>query len=119
IVNTLDVGVGRIPARNLQEALAIVEKIKRYKSPEAFGPSRISNLIATDNRDRAGEHFDDGEYMADVMNTPIRNLYNTTKVHRDATSYVSTPGGESAPEANKTIDDAVYKGVFLSNYSGH
>jgi hypothetical protein len=40
-------------------------------------------------------------------------------VYVSALPLVSTPGGVRAPDANKAINDQVYKGTFLMNYNGH
>jgi hypothetical protein len=118
IVNTLDVGVGRLPAKTLVEANTLVDKILRYKSPESLGPWRLSVTLAADNRDGAGDHMGDAETM-DVTVTNNSNIYNSSKVYLDAIPMISTPGGLRAPDANKMINDQVFKGTFLVNYSGH
>ena len=118
IANTLDVGMGRFPVKTLQEANAMVNKIKAYKSAESLGPWRISTTLVTDNEDLAGPHLEDGE----VMDTTISfrsQLYNSSKIYLDAIPFVSTPGGARAPLANKSINDQIYKGTLLLNYNGH
>ena len=114
----MDIGVGRIPATNAAQAMAIVNKIIRYKSKESLGPWRINNLYIGDNEDNAGNHLLDADEMfKTVANTS--NIYNAQKVYLDALNIISTPGGPRCPQANKLINDNVYKGVFLMNYSGH
>jgi len=118
IANTLDVGMGRFPVKSLDEALAMVNKIKAYKSPASLGAWRLSTTFVTDNEDIAGEHMDDGEIMEAIIEKRS-NLYNSTKVYQDAIPFISTPGGLRAPQANKMINDQVFKGTLLLNYSGH
>lgn len=118
IVNTLDIGVGRLPVKTIAEAQDVINKILRYKSPASLGPWRLSTTIIADNEDDAGPHMGDGEIMD---STVIKNssIYNTTKVYEDAIPMISTPGGFRAPDANKIINDQIFKGTFLVNYNGH
>lgn len=118
IINTLDLGVGRLPVKTLNEAKAVVNKILVYKSPLSLGPWRLSTTVVADNDDNAGPHMDDAEIMdSTVINNS--SIYNTTKVYEDAITFVSTPGGYRAPDANKMINDQIFKGTFLLNYNGH
>ncbi|OSZ81978.1 hypothetical protein CAP35_01535 [Chitinophagaceae bacterium IBVUCB1] len=118
IANTLDVGMGRFPVKSLDEALAMVNKIKAYKSPASLGAWRLSTTFIADNEDNAGPHMEDGEIMDGIVQSRSI-LYNSTKIYQDAIPFVSTPGGLRAPEANKMINDQMYKGTLLLNYSGH
>lgn len=114
----LDIGVGRIPATNSAEAIAIVDKIIRYKSNESLGPWRINNLYIGDDEDNAGNHLLDADEMYQTVEN-TSDLYKSQKVYLDALNIISTPGGARCPDANKIINDNIYKGTFLMNYSGH
>lgn len=118
IVNALDIGVGRIPAKSLQEAYNVVNKITHYKSPATLGPWRLSTIYIADDSDNAGDHLGDAEVMNGVV-TQNSNIHNPTKVYLNAIQLISTPGGQRAPDANKAINDGIFKGAFLLNYSGH
>lgn len=118
IVNALDIGVGRLPVKSLQEADNVVNKIIHYKSPETLGPWRLNILYVADNFDTAGDHLGDAEVMEGTIDESSE-IHNSAKVYLDATPRISTPGGQRAPQANKTINDNIFKGTFLINYSGH
>jgi hypothetical protein len=118
IPNTMDLGVGRFPVTTVQDAKAMVAKIKNYKSPASLGPWKLSVTMAADNADNAGDHMDDAETMGNTI-LGQSNIYNVTKVYLDAIERVSTPAGLRAPDANKAINDQIFKGTFLLNYSGH
>lgn len=118
IANTLDVGVGRLPVKTADEANAVVNKIINYKSPASLGPWRLSTTLIADNEDNAGSHMTHEEIM-DTIIVNNSNIYNHTKVYQDAIPMISTPGGQRAPNANKAINDQVFKGTLLLNYSGH
>lgn len=119
IYNTLDIGIGRIPVYNTTDAQNMVNKIKTYKSSAALGPWRISATFVADNEDGAGPHMTDAEDASKIVALKSKDLYNDTKVYVDAIPTISTPGGPRCPNANQTIDNQVYKGTFMINYTGH
>lgn len=119
IFNTLDVGVGRIPVYSATDAQNMVNKIKIYKAPASLGPWRISATFVADNEDVAGYHMTDAEDASVTIANKSKDLYNDTKVYVDAIPTISTPGGTRCPNANQAIDNQVYKGTFMINYTGH
>lgn len=116
--NTLDVGIARLPVKSAAEATAMVEKIKRYASPASLGPWRISTTYIGDDEDGAGDHLLDAEAAAATVDG-ASSIYNSNKIYLDNLTFVSTPGGMRCPDANKMINDGVFRGTFLINYSGH
>lgn len=119
VFNVLDVGVGRMPSRSLLDANYLAKKIISYTNPATLGPWRIADMFVADNGDDAGAHQDDAEAMAASVLDAGRNLYNQSKVYLDDIPSVSTPAGTRAPNANNSIDEQIYKGVFMVNYNGH
>ncbi len=117
-INTLDIGVGRIPVATATDAEAAVAKIIHYKSNATLGPWRIANTFVGDNEDGAGDHLVDAEDAASItdFSTPYSSDF---KIYLDNLPFVSTPGGERCPDANKAINDQIYKGTFVINYTGH
>jgi len=118
IANTLDIGIGRLPVNSLDQANAAVNKIINYHSAKTLGPWRLSNTYIGDNEDDAGEHEHDAEYICGEVDSRSR-FSNDTKIYLDDLPFVSTPGGDRCPEANKAINDQIFKGTFLINYTGH
>lgn len=118
ISNTLDIGIGRLPVENAAEANAIADKIIHYKSAATLGPWRISDMYVADNEDGAGEHLREGNDMSLAV-SGISPIYNHTKIYLDNMNFVSTPGGARCPDANKAINDQVFRGAFFMNYTGH
>lgn len=118
IANTMDIGVGRLPVKSLYEANVVVDKIEAYTSAAAFGPWRLSTTLVADNEDGAGPHLQDGEIMAASIANKS-NIYYENKVYLDNLPFVSSPGGIRCPDANKTINDHIFKGTLLINYNGH
>ncbi|MCD6013410.1 MAG: hypothetical protein K0Q79_3272 [Flavipsychrobacter sp.] len=125
-LNVLDIGVGRLPARNTEDAANLVAKIIAYASPASLGPWRIATTIVADRGcvgnnqyDAAGNHMDDGEAAAGSILKAGKNLYNTEKVFTDAMPIISTPAGGRCPTSNAALNEQVFKGTFLINYNGH
>lgn len=117
-INTLDIGVGRIPVATAEAAEQAVDKIINYTSPASLGPWRISTTFIGDNEDGAGTHLQDAEDAAHTINT-LSPFDNDTKIYLDNLPFISTPAGDRCPEANKAINDRIFKGTFLINYTGH
>lgn len=118
IANTLDIGIGRIPVNNVNEADAAVNKILAYHDPKSLGPWRLLNTYIGDNEDLAGLHENDAENIAYTVERKSP-FTNASKIYLDNLPFVSTPGGERCPQANKAINDQIFKGSLLLNYTGH
>jgi hypothetical protein len=119
IVNAMDIGVGRLPARTLEEAEAVVDKCMHYKDPETLGPWRTNTMLVADDNDGAGMHMLDADSQYFAINETTSNEYNFQKVYLNGITPVSTPAGTRSPAANAAINGQIFKGVFLVNYSGH
>ncbi|MBW7940962.1 MAG: type IX secretion system sortase PorU [Candidatus Kuenenia stuttgartiensis] len=118
IINTVDIGIGRIPAKTSIEANEVVDKIIHYKNPGTLTPARINTMYIADNEDAAGDFINSTEIMKSAVDSEVDYL-NSVKIYEDAIPFVSTPGGQRAPEANKAINDGIRKGMFMVNYIGH
>ncbi|MFN4285348.1 MAG: type IX secretion system sortase PorU [Lacibacter sp.] len=112
----LDVGIGRIPARTLQEARQVVDKILRYHEPASLGPWRREICLVADDEDN-NLHFDDAEFhAATIAQNP---LFQLQKIYLDAYRQVSGSGGQRYPEVNQAINNRIFSGTLIWNYSGH
>ncbi|MEI6123944.1 MAG: type IX secretion system sortase PorU [Bacteroidota bacterium] len=133
--NLLDIGVGRIPAKTIEDAQAITNKILNYVAKydlNAGGTnctdfsSSVSNLsdwrnvlcfVADDNDD--GESFlRNSEDIANFIDTTYNN-FNIDKIYLDAFPQISTPGGQRSQECTDAINQRVEKGALIMNYIGH
>jgi len=114
----LDISIGRIPARNQQEAAAMVNKLIHYQTSQdtqAKWKNRIT--FVSDDGDN-NQHIDDAEKMADIVAAKDKR-YNLNKIHLDAYPQETAAGGEKSPIVKDLIDKDIAKGVFVLNYSGH
>lgn len=115
--HTLDIGIGRLPAKIPQEAAAVVDKLLRYEDPATFGPWRQKVVFVADNGDY-NLHQQDADRLARTL---ARNQSNvlTEKVYVDAYARTTTPTGQKAPDVNRTIARHVENGALIINYVGH
>ena len=129
----MDVAVGRIVAKNLQEATSVVNKVKRYVEIEPqdfsddctvcgdnttnFGAWRNSIALVADDGD-GNTHMNQSRQLSNQIESYTRD-YNLERIFLDAFPQVATPGGARFPTANQAIDRRVEKGAFVVNYVGH
>lgn len=128
--NLLDLGIGRLPAKSVAEAAAMVDKITRYlttgnvSNPTACNEANSSlgdwrNIICLVADD------EDGSAYLDQSDTLMKNLneytlrFNLDKIYIDAYPQVSTAGGQRYPDVNTAINNRVNKGALVINYVGH
>lgn len=112
----LDVGIGRIPARTLQEARQVVDKIIRYHEPDGLGPWRREISLVADDEDN-NLHLEDAEFHAGTIQQ--HPLFQVQKIYLDAFRQVSGSGGQRYPEVNQAINNRIFSGTLIWNYSGH
>jgi len=113
----LDIAVGRIPARTVSEASAVVDKILHYADVKTQGPWRNVVTLVADDGDQ-NLHFQDAETFAGTVTTgaPVLNL---DKIYLDAYKQQNTPAGGRYPDVNQAISSGLYNGTLIWNYTGH
>jgi hypothetical protein len=114
---TIDIAIGRIPARNTDEAKTMVDKIIRYHAKESLGVWRNHSVFVADDKDQ-NLHLNDAESVS--ANAKSANpLFNQSKIYLDAYPVVSSSGGARYPAVNDAIVNQVFNGTLIFNYSGH
>jgi hypothetical protein len=116
-IDLLDIGIGRIPAMNLREAKAIVDKIIAYSQPKSLGPWRNELSFVADDED-ANLHLQDAEAVINNAQK-VGEAFNFEKIYLDAYIQQSAAGGSRYPDANLTINNKIFNGTLLWNYNGH
>lgn len=115
---SLDVAIGRIPAKTTEEARWAVDKIISYGShPDRFGTWRIHSLFVADDGDNS---FHMG--MSDSLSAIFDHhnpVYNQYKIYLDEYELEQTANGPVYPDVNVAIVDAINQGVSVFNYAGH
>lgn len=134
-VGAVDIGVGRLTCRTLQEVNAVVTKIENYykkdpnfqiadAAPENCnaGENRMADwrtwlMFLADDKDYA-LHMRDADALTDEVKA-LNPLFNIDKVFLDAYQALSTPGGRRYPDAETDLERRIRKGVLVFNYTGH
>lgn len=114
VLNLLDIGIGRIPAKSITEAENYVNKVEQYLSPASLGPWRNTLTFIADDEDN-NLHFQDAE----LITAAIPSIFNQQKIYLDAFPQQNSSGGSSYPLANQAINNQVYNGTLIWNYNGH
>ena len=127
----MDIGVGRLPVKTLQEAREAVDKIIIYStigdanvesvcngtSSTRLGDWRNVITFIADDQDR-NTHFNQQERIINSM-SGFDDNFNFDKIVIDAYQQISTPGGQRYPDVNDAINKRIEKGTLLVNYTGH
>jgi len=113
----LDIGIGRIPAKNEREAQAIVDKIIAYTATKSLGPWRNECTFVADDEDN-NLHLQDAEVMTQVVSAEAPQD-NIDKIYLDAFQQESNSAGSRYPAVNQAINNKIYSGTLLWNFTGH
>jgi hypothetical protein len=120
-LDDLDVGIGRIPVRNVQEAQEAVAKIGNYlQGADRFGPWRARGVFVVDDVDEAWEK----EFavvqdrLAKKLDTTRAEL-NQIKIYSDAYLQDTKPGSQRYPEARQALFNEVEQGALAVSFVGH
>jgi len=117
VINQLDIGIGRVPAKNTGEAKNYVDKVEAYYSPAALGPWRNNLTFIADDED-GNLHLQDAEIItATAAGTGPE--FNQQKIYLDAYPQESGAGGSQYPSVNQAINNQVFNGTLIWNYNGH
>lgn len=113
----MNIGIGRIPARDVAAADRAVAKIINYHTPAGFGTWRNEVTLVADDEDR-NLHLADAEAVGEVIAGTGKALH-IDKIYLDAYEAVAAPGGSRYPAVNTAINQQMQKGTLIWNYSGH
>ncbi len=122
----VDIGIGRIPAQSASEARTIVEKIRRYESPETFGSWRTEYTFLADDgptglsgqQNDADLHLSNVDQVAELIRGSVFPKINVRKIYGESFERVFL-NGFRIPDARREVLAALEAGTLLFNYSGH
>lgn len=117
VINLLDIGIGRVPAKNIDEAKNFADKVAAYSGAPSLGPWRNNLTFIADDEDN-NLHLQDAEIITATANA-TGPVLNQQKIYLDAFQQESGPGGSHYPQANQAINNQVYNGTLIWNYNGH
>ena len=114
----LDIGVGRLPVKNTEEAQNVVDKLINYaENLETLGNWRNKIAFVADDGDN-NLHIRDADKLA-VKVEQNHSYFNIEKIYLDAYPQISSPAGQNSPLTNTAIEKAMENGVLVLNYTGH
>ena len=116
VTNLLDIGIGRVPAKNLEEAKNYVDKVNSYYSKESFGAWRNNVLFIADDEDN-NLHLQDAELISGTVSANA--VFNIQKDYLDAFEQQSGSAGSRYPTVNETINNQIANGTLVFNFIGH
>ncbi len=125
---SLDVGIGRLPARNVMEANRMVDKIRRYlersdlPKEEIRGDWRNKLVFLADDADPSSPGDTVFASSSESMANNIESLYpvfNIEKVYADAYQQQSGAVGSYYPDVNNALRKILNYGCLMFNYVGH
>ena len=112
--HALDVGIGRLPVNNPEEARTVVDKLIHYATaPEAQGPWRQEVLFVADDGD-ANKHQHQSDFLASWLEQQQPQL----AVQRLFMDAYPQPDDE-APAVQERLNRAAERGVGLIDFIGH
>lgn len=115
----IDVGIGRMPVKTVEEAESFVAKLQAYYGPESYGSWKNKLLLIADDAE-GGEtiHQTQSNTLGIQLEEDFPN-YNLEKLFLDDYEQVSTVQGHKYPEVNQAINDYINNGVLVINWIGH
>jgi hypothetical protein len=114
----LDVAIGRLPAKTVQEAKDMVDKIVHYASnPDRYGKWRNVYTLVADDGDNS-VHMAKAEILSENIENNNPN-FNIHKIYLDEYELETTPDGPRYPEVNEAIKQALNQGTVVFNFIGH
>lgn len=117
--HTMDIGVGRLPAKNLTDAKNIVDKLIRYDTdPALIGKWRKEIVFVADDGDPGYSHQDDANELAQAIETAHDEM-QVKKIFLDNYQQESKPSGQISAETYELIRKTFYDGALVINYTGH
>ena len=118
IAGTLDIGVGRLPIKTIEEATIVVDKLIAYgTNPKSLGPWRKRIIFVADDGDFNLHQSDADKLASDIEANHYQ--FDTQKIYLDAFKQVSKPSGQVSPDAREALLKALKNGALIVNFTGH
>ncbi len=115
--HSMDIGVGRFPVTNQQEATDVVNKTIGYMQNTRKGMWKNQLGYVADDGDGA-LHMRDADSVA-VMIARNHPSYQITKIYLDAYQQSVNASGETYPVARAQFHNLMRNGMLFLNYVGH
>ena len=118
----VDLAIGRIPARTIEDAASVLDKIRRYESPETRGEWRSRfTFVGDDQFPNATDrdlHVQNADVVARVAKSEAPAV-TLQKIYAPSFPLDRGARGDRRPLVNEAIRQAINEGTLVWNYSGH
>jgi hypothetical protein len=115
----LDIGIGRLPVKNEEDARIVLDKIYMYVDSQSMGYWRNElTFIADDADDNQPDHMQDANKLTRQIEEKYP-VFHIEKIYLDAFPQKTTPAGQRYPDVNQAIHNRIKKGTLILNYTGH
>lgn len=116
--HTLDIGVGRLPAPDIESARTMVDKLIAYsQSPQTLGAWRQKLLFTADDGD-GNLHQKDADSLA-RMTERLYPAYHARRLFVDDYEQINIGGGKRSPKAKQAVQRFIEDGALIVNFTGH
>ncbi|GAB2605077.1 type IX secretion system sortase PorU [Spirosoma areae] len=114
----MDIGIGRLPVKSVDEARTVVDKLIRYSSDSSLtGDWQTRVMLIADDGDY-NIHQQDADQMAKNIEK-LAPAYRPERVFLDDFPQENTSNGQKVPLVNQRINQGFAEGRLIINYSGH
>ena len=116
----LDIGIGRIPVSNSNDADLFVDKVLAYNSFDSRGDWKNKICFVADDTDESWEDIliGDAESLAQTVDNDYPWL-NINKIYLDAYPQVLSSGSQRYPDAQNDLRTQIEEGALIVTYFGH
>ena len=125
---TLSVSIGRLPAKNVNEATHFIDKIENYMQrhdltrDDIRGDWRNYVTLLADDADPSCPYDTNFASDSELLANRIKSLYphfNIDRIYADAYIQQSGADGSYYPDVNNALRQRMNYGCLLLNYIGH
>ncbi len=113
----MNIGVGRLPVRTLEQATQVVDKLCTYMDDRVLGKWKSQVCFLVDDGDH-GLHVKTADKGAEILRKENPNFV-INKIYLDSYTQEVMASGERYPLAKNQFDNMMTNGVLFMNYSGH
>lgn len=120
-INTdlIDIGIGRIPVVNAEDAELFVDKIINYNN-SSIGSWKNKICFVADDADAGWEVnlITHADALAQKIDTTY-DQFNIDKIYLDSYPQSLSAGSQRYPDAQEDLINTIKNGAFIINYVGH
>lgn len=112
-----DVAVGRFPARTVEQATVMVDKIESYVNNQQASAWQNTVCVMGDDGNN-NQHMKDANEVATQIEK-LRPALQVKRVMWDAYPRTTTATGNRYPDVTRLLKQQMANGALVMNYSGH